>query len=526
MKQQLAVLLCSLYYLGQASPVAPERRQKSFTNPVVYQDFADNDVFLGPDGQYYFSASNMHYSPGAPILRSGDLVNWQLIGHSVPTLDFGERYNFTNGKAYRAGTWASTLRYRKSTELWYWIGCVDFWYSYVYIAKDPTGPWTRAAQSEGGTCYYDCGLLIDDDDTMYVVYGATDVSVAQLSADGLKQVKTQHVLSASDVGEDGIEGNRMYKKDGLYYILNDHPGDKTYIWKSESPFGPYEAKLLVNGASSPVPGGGVPHQGSLIEASDGKWYFMSFTWAYPAGRMPVLAPVEWGADGYPFLVADENGGWGASYPMPLPEKPVPKWTGTDTFTANRLSPDWEWNHNADETKYSLGNGLTLQTATVTDDLYLARNTLTHRIHGEFPVGTIEADFSNMADGDRFGLAAFRDRSAYIGIHRDGTTNKLVVVHNIEQEESAWNTTKKGTVVALANLPSTKVWLRTSLDARASGTLQANFSYSIDGSGFTQLGTPYTMWTNWAYFMGYRFGIFNFATKQLGGSVRISSFTSA
>lgn len=506
-----------------------QERADTFQNPVVYEDFADNDVSVGPDGLYYFSASNMHYSPGAPILRSGDLVNWELIGHSVPSLDFGEKYNLTNGHAYRGGTWASTMRFRESNGLWYWIGCVDFWYTYIYTAKDVTGPWTRAAVLPGGTCYYDCGLLIDDDDTMYVVYGATDVSVAELSEDGLSQVQTKHIFSASDVGKDGIEGNRMYKKDGLYYILDDHPGDITYIWKSESPWGPYESKILVDGVKSPVPNGGAPHQGSLIQASTGDWYYMSFTWAYPSGRMPVLAPIKWGNDGFPHFVSDEAGGWGSSYPAPLPLKSVKEWTRTDTFDGDTLGPDWEWNHNPDETKYKVTDGsVTLSTATVTDDLYAARNTLTHRIHGEFPVGTLEVDFSNMADGDRFGLAAFRDRTAYIGIHRDGAKYTLSVVHNITQEESAWNTTSKGTIVATTtDIPKDKtIWLRASLDARASGSYAANFSYSTDGQTFTQLGEPYTMWTNWAYFMGYRFGIFNYATKELGGSVRALSFTSA
>jgi beta-xylosidase len=67
----------------------------NFTNPVIYEDFADNDVFLGPDNVYYLSASSMHLSPGAPILQSYDLVNWQLIGYSVPWLDFGSNYRST-----------------------------------------------------------------------------------------------------------------------------------------------------------------------------------------------------------------------------------------------------------------------------------------------------------------------------------------------------------------------------------------------------------------------------------------------
>jgi beta-xylosidase len=50
--------------------------QQTFTNPVIYEDFPDNDIFLGPDGKtFYWSSSNFHYSPGAPILQSTDLVN-------------------------------------------------------------------------------------------------------------------------------------------------------------------------------------------------------------------------------------------------------------------------------------------------------------------------------------------------------------------------------------------------------------------------------------------------------------------
>jgi hypothetical protein len=89
----------------------------TFVNPVIYADFADNDVFYH-NGTYYMSCSNMHYSPGAPILQSYDLVNWEVIGHSVPTLDFGSNYNLEgNTRAYREGTWASTMRYRESNGL-------------------------------------------------------------------------------------------------------------------------------------------------------------------------------------------------------------------------------------------------------------------------------------------------------------------------------------------------------------------------------------------------------------------------
>ena len=75
----------------------------TYTNPVVWQDFADGDIIRVGD-TYYYSASTMHYSPGATILRSYDLVNWEYAGHSVPKLDFDSTaYDLTGGQAYVKG---------------------------------------------------------------------------------------------------------------------------------------------------------------------------------------------------------------------------------------------------------------------------------------------------------------------------------------------------------------------------------------------------------------------------------------
>lgn len=137
--------------------------QTTFKNPVLWEDLADLDVFR-VDDTFYYTASTMHYSPGAPILKSYDLVNWDYIGHAVPTLPWGAKYNLTDGQAYVKGIYASTLRYRPSNGLWYWIGCVEYATTYVWTAPSVTGPWTQSATIS--TCYYDCGLLIDDDDTM------------------------------------------------------------------------------------------------------------------------------------------------------------------------------------------------------------------------------------------------------------------------------------------------------------------------------------------------------------------------
>src|SRR5689334_977773 len=167
---------------GGPAQSVPARAAATYSNPVVWQDFADGDIIRVGD-TFYYSASTMHYSPGAPILRSYDLVNWEFAGHSVPVLDFSPKYDFNGGRAYVKGVWASFLNYRKSNQTWYWGGCIEFSKTYIFTAPAVEGPWTEHPAINN--CYYDAGLLIDDDDTMYVSYGSTTINVAQLSADGL-----------------------------------------------------------------------------------------------------------------------------------------------------------------------------------------------------------------------------------------------------------------------------------------------------------------------------------------------------
>ncbi|KAG7285207.1 hypothetical protein NEMBOFW57_009828 [Staphylotrichum longicolle] len=508
----LAFLVNTPFLGAQA---APGCTPKTFTNPVLYEDFPDNDISTGPDGAFYFSASNFHYSPGAPILRSYDLVSWEFVGHSIPRLNFGDGYNLpaTGERAYRGGTWASTLRYRKSNKTWYWIGCTNFWITWVFTAPNPEGPWTQAANLGGGVCFYDNGLLIDDDDTMYVVYtydGGKQVNVTQLAPDGLSIARTEKVLVPGQVGADSVEGNRMYKINGTYYILNDHPGSTAYVWKSASPWGPYEGKPLADSVASPVPGGGAPHQGSLIQ-----------TPRATGRRLP-----------HPRHQRHQRR-LGHPLPAPLPAaKPLNfPWTRSYAFTAlTSLPPTFEWNHNPDTSKYALSpdTGLTLSTASVTADLYAARNTLTHRVHGEFPSAAVELDVSRMADGDRAGLAAFRDRSAYVGVHRDGTSLQIAAVFNQTIDEWSGTTLDLGTLKQAVPLPAgtKKVWFRASMDARASGDHKARFEYSLDGAAFVAVGGVYDLYTGWAFFLGYRWAVFNYATKALGGSVGVASFTVA
>jgi beta-xylosidase len=263
----------------------------------------------------------------------------------------------------------------------------------------------------------------------------------------------------------------------------------------------------------------------MVETKDGKWYYVAFLDSFPGGRIPVVAPLTF-VNGWPEVVRVNNE-WGKSYPIPVKtSKTVPPPTGLDAFSGTSLSHEWEWNHNPDTSKFSLSSGLKLRTATVTNDLFAARNTLTHRILGPKSSGTFRLDISKMADGDRAGAVLFRDVAAYIGIHKTGSTVNIVMVNNLNLNTD-WTTKSTGTVAATASNSATNIWLRIQADITpAFGTStarQATFWYSTDGTSFKQLGPSFGLTNTWQFFTGYRFGVFNFATKALGGEVGVKSF---
>ncbi|KAF8646291.1 hypothetical protein AX16_007277 [Volvariella volvacea WC 439] len=494
----------------------------TFNNPPLWVDNPDVDI-IQVNGTFYYSSSTFHYSPGAPILRSYDLINWEFIGHSVPVLDWGSQYDLTNGnRAYIKGIWASFFNYRKSNNLWYWGGCVEFGRTYIYTAPTVTGPWSRRA-TLSNTCWYDSGLLIDDNDTMYVAYGNTNISVVQLAPDGFSAVRTQLVYPAPFY----LEGSRMYKRDGWYYIFLSRPNNGEFVLKSRSPWGPYEQRAVVDSVPPPSNmGGSPPHQGGIVQTQNGQWYYMAFVDAYPTGRTPVLAPITWDSNGWP-IVTLVSGRWGVTYPRPnLPAPPVQVKSpvGTDTFTS--IGHEWEWNHNPDNSKWSLSGGLRLSTATVTYDLYQARNTLTRRTLGPQSTATIILNYSSMANGDRAGLALLRDQSAWVGVVKDNGGCRVAVSTGINLVDRTWTTASTGTIAASTNIPASgRIWLRITADLRSTTSdRRGRFSYSLDGTTWTSIGPAFVYNTNWTFFPGYRYAIFNYATLALGGSVTVSSFT--
>ena len=57
----------------------PDSGNGKYKNPVLYADYSDPDPVAAPDGKtFYMTASSFQCTPGLPILKSTDLVNWKL----------------------------------------------------------------------------------------------------------------------------------------------------------------------------------------------------------------------------------------------------------------------------------------------------------------------------------------------------------------------------------------------------------------------------------------------------------------
>lgn len=278
----LPLLLCLLPVLGlrgQSSARSADNGDGTFTNPLLWADWPDPDVIrVGSD--FYMVSTSMHYVPGCPILRSKDLVNWEMAGYAVSRYDDDPRYDMQGGTLYLNGAWASSIRHRDGK--FYVAFCTPYGWGTdrghfsLCEADDPAGPWTRTVFPE---YMYDPGLFFDDDGRAYVVHGQGTLYVSELAAD-LKSVKGEPaVIWDTRFGADrkpgggfGLEGAHVYKRNGMYYILC--PAGGTEGWqvclRSRSIYGPYEYKVVLDDDSSYPPNG--LHQGGMVQLENGDWW--------------------------------------------------------------------------------------------------------------------------------------------------------------------------------------------------------------------------------------------------------------
>ena len=136
----------------------------------------------------------------------------------------------------------------------------------------------------------------------------------------------------------------------------------------------------------------------------------------------------------------------------------------------------------------------------------AKNTLTMRTFGPKCSGRTLVDGTGMKDGDIAGLVALQDDKGFVALAKESGSYKVVMYSGNEKGDSQ---------KASAPISGSKVYLRVDFDLPVDrGT--ASFYYSTDGSSWTKIGDNVGLSYSLHMFVGYRFGLFNYATKTAGG----------
>ena len=511
---QLSKIISIIFLLINTQSFSQTPSEKdSFMNPVIFSDVPDVDAIRVGD-TYYMVSTTMHLIPGAPIMKSKDLVNWEIISYLFDEIKDSPFYDLEGGNVYSAGQWASSIRYHNG-RFYVFFATNKPSKSYIYTTKDPAGKWEKMTVMN--QCH-DASLLFDDDGKVYLAHGAGRIRITELKNDlsGVKEDGLDMVVfNGEQQGYKGLlEGSHIYKINGKYYMFLiwwPEGGIRTQLClRSERIDGPYEHKIILSDTID-NPNKGVA-QGCIIDTQCGDWYGLLFQDFGAVGRTPVLVQCRW-EDGWPML-GDNNGKVAKYMEKPVKGYPETPLVISDDFDSLKLALNWQWNHNPDNNLWSLSERpgyLRLKTGKVVPSIFEARNTLSQRTEGPKCCGIVSLDISKMRDGDVAGLGAYNGEPGLISVLKEGRKKYLVMMdRNVEKDR--------------VELKQNRIYLRMDCDFNINVD-KARFFYSLDNKNWIQLGTEFQMgyYTNPMHFMGVRIAIYNYATKASGGYVDIDFF---
>jgi beta-xylosidase len=487
-------------------------------NPMLWADVPDLAVIRVGDA-YYMSSTTMHLSPGLPIMKSRDLVNWRIVGYAYHTLGDTDALTLSNGKnAYGAGSWASSLRYHNGL-FYVTTFSSTTGKTYVFTTRDiERGPWKETSFQPA---LHDHSLFFDDDGRVYMVHGGGNVRLTELTPDAsaIKPGGVDEVIirNASQTAGPNVglpaEGSQINKINGRYYLCMitwPRGGMRTQlVFRSDKLTGPYEGRVAFQDA-------GVA-QGGLIDTPNGAWYALLFQDHGAVGRTPFLLPVRW-EDGWP--VVGENGKFPTTLKLPGKTPAMPAIVASDEFNRRHGEPAlplvWQWNHNPDDRFWSVTQRpgyLRLTTGRVDADFLSARNTLTQRTFGPECSGTVALDVSHMKNGDTAGLGLLQRKYGFVGVKMADNVRSIVMV-----------SAETGAPVEEQSIPLAQNVVRLKVDCDFKNRADAaHFYYSLDGKQWTAIGNSLHMTYTLPHFMGYRFALFNYATQSAGGFVDFDYF---
>ena len=465
----------------------------TYRNPVLNADFSDPDV-IRVGSKYYMVASDFHFL-GMQVLESDDMVNWRYVSQIYRRFD---EPGWDDNGHYAGGSWAPAIRHHNG--LYYVYFCTPDEGLYMSTASDPRGPWAPLHLVKRVAKWEDPCPFWDEDGQAYLgrsKHGAGPIIVHRMSADGKQLLDEGTTVYQGPIAE----GTKFMKRNGYYYLIIPEGGVGTgwqTVLRAKNIYGPYERKVVLEQGSTNING---PHQGALVDAPDGSWWFYHFQETPVLGRVVHLQPVRW-QDDWPLMGVDYDGNgigepvaeWnlGRNQGDRLLDSAknhesvlmIPVTQPSDNFSSPALGLQWQWNHNPVDTHWSLKEKkgwLTLK-ALPADSLKQCRNMLTQKVVGY----QSESITLLTSSGDCYaGLFCSGKTFRGIGLCKDG-----IFVEAQGKRE----------IILKGKFP--KLWVRVTNDCQAN---RHQFSFSTDGLHFTTAGEPFLLRSG--YWKGIRVGLF-------------------
>ena len=334
-----------------------------YKNPILYADYSDPDACrVGED--YFMIASSFCNAPGLPVLHSKDLVNWKVVNYILPKVP-EERYD---KPVHGCGVWAPAIRYHDGT----FFACFPMPDEGIYMSttKDPFGTWSEPVNIRPGAGWIDPCPFWDEDGRAYIVAGVAKSRIGyksvlhmiEMQPDGMGLIGEAKVVFDGNLNEqETIEGPKLYKRNGWYYIFAPAGGVKTgwqTVLRSRNIFGPYEYRVVMRQGDTSING---PHQGAWVDTVTGEDWFLHFQDVYAAGRIIHLQPMSWKED-WPIIgIAKDGNDYGEPvlpYRKPnvgeaAKEAEIFEPDASDDFSKKTLGLQWQWNANPKEDWYKL-----------------------------------------------------------------------------------------------------------------------------------------------------------------------------
>ena len=519
-----ALTMCSLF-LGSAQAQSSDNGDGTFTNPMLWSDVPDPDV-IRVDDNFYLVSTTMHLMPGAPVMRSKDLVNWETASYLFDRLTDTPNYDMDGCTAYGRGQWATSLRYHNGRYYAYFSPNDKPFRGYVYTTTDPAKEkWELVSRLPH---FHDASLLFDDDGRVYVFYGTGQLRELKPDLSDVQPGGVDMKIFERDSTETGLlEGSRAIKYNGKYYLLMiswPNGGKRRQVcYRADKITGPYEKKVILEADF-----GGFPYvgQGCIVDDAKGNWYGVIFQDRGGVGRVLTLMPCRW-VDGWPML-GDENGQVPTVMEKPVQGSPAIPLVVSDDFGNKQMKINWQWNHNPVHKAWSLEERpgyLRLKTSRVVENLFWAPNTLTQRMEGPKCTASVAIDLSHMKEGDVAGFSAFNGNSGVLAVLKENgkkcltMSEQVVSLDDKSKAVTALDTKEKARV----ELSQDIIYLRIDGDFRPGKDI-ATFYYSLNGKDWTKIGSDFKMIFDYRrFFMGTKYAIFNYATQETGGYVDVDYF---